>query len=69
MREPETCNIKYCGYKTPRSPDEINFEILGLENLIKKAKERISALKQSSFLANRAIDDNHENLKTYFEKE
>jgi hypothetical protein len=69
MREPENCEIKYCGFSRPTSPVEIDFEILGLENLIKRAEERISALKQTSFLARLAIDTESESLQEFFEKE
>ena len=51
MREPESCKVEYCGYLKPRSPNEVSFEILGLESAIKVAEQRISALKQSRYLA------------------
>ena len=51
MREPESCSLEYCGYSKPRSPNEVSFEILGLESLIKMAEQRISILKQSRYLA------------------
>tara|TARA_B100000131_G_scaffold286880_1_gene297130 strand:+ start:2744 stop:2953 length:210 start_codon:yes stop_codon:yes gene_type:complete len=51
MREPESCNIEYCGYSNPRSPNELDFEILGLESVIKIAEQRIAALRQSRYLA------------------
>ena len=69
MREPEMCSMKYCGYKKPRNLDEINFEILGLENLIKKVEERKTALKQSSFLAEKALEREHSALEEYFERD
>ena len=69
MREPQNCELKYCGFTKPVSPTEIDFEILGLENLIKRAEERISSLKQTSFLAGLAIDAKSENLEDIFEKE
>lgn len=50
MREPELCVVKYCGYVEPRSPDELEFEILGLESAIYEARRRIASLKQSNFL-------------------
>ncbi len=55
MKNPETCKINYCGYSKPSSPNEISFEILGLESLIKMAEQRISILKQSLFLAEAVI--------------
>jgi len=68
MRKPEKCDFIYCGYKEPRSTDEIDFEILGLTNLIKKVEERITALNQSSFLAKKAIENNVDNIDEYFEE-
>ena len=50
MREPELCVVKYCGYAEPRNPEELEFEILGLETAIFEAKKRIATLKQSNFL-------------------
>jgi hypothetical protein len=50
MREPELCVVKYCGYAEPRTPEELEFEILGLETAILDAKKRIATLQQSSFL-------------------
>ena len=46
--------------------DEIKFELLGLENLIKKAEERISMLNQSAYLAGLAINDEKKDLENYF---
>lgn len=69
MREPQNCELKYCGFSKPVSPVEIDFEVLGLENLIKRAEERISSLKQTAFLANLAIETETENLQDLFEKE
>lgn len=65
MRNPIECNISYAGFKSPRSFEELQFEILGLKNLIKKAEERISSLEQSAFLAEVAIKTNDESLKGY----
>lgn len=50
MREPDLCVVKYCGYNEPRTPEELEFEILGLETAIYEAKKKIATLKQSSFL-------------------
>ena len=41
---------------------------LGLDNLIKRAEERISMLKQSSFLANLAVNNKAEELDGYFDQ-
>ena len=69
MREPENCNIKYFGYNKPRTTEELDFEILGLENSIKKAEERISSLKQTRFLVEKAIEKKSDNLKEFFDKD
>lgn len=66
MRKPEKRTLEYCGFNSPRDFDEINFELLGLENLIKKAEERISMLKQSSFLATAALSSDSDSLNNYF---
>ena len=50
MREPENRIMQYCGYKNPTCKKEVEFEILGLKNLIQKAKEKISLLEQTKFL-------------------
>ena len=55
MREPENCAIPYCGFKNPKKDDELEFEILGLENAIRKIEERISFLKQTKYLVNLAF--------------
>lgn len=69
MREPENCIIKYFGYKNPRTNDELDFEILGLENCIKKAEQRISELKQTRFLVEKAIENKSNDLKDFFDKD
>ena len=69
MREPKERALRYCGFDSPRDFEEIQFEMLGLENLIKRAEERISMLKQSSFLANLAIERQSDNLDNYFNEE
>ena len=61
MREPEKCHVEYCGYKDPRSPEELEFEILGLDTAINEAKKRMSMLKQSSFLVKLAIESGNDN--------
>tara|TARA_Y100000034_G_C6654907_1_gene286825 strand:- start:322 stop:540 length:219 start_codon:yes stop_codon:yes gene_type:complete len=67
MRNPDKCKVEYCGFKSPRSFQEVQFEILGLKNLIKKAEERMSMLEQSSFLAELAAKENYEDLDAFFE--
>ncbi len=69
MREPDECSISYCGFNAPRTFEEIQFELLGLANLIKRAEERISLLEQSSFLANLAVNDKSKTLEDYFTKD
>lgn len=56
MREPESCQIDYCGYANPRSPDEIEFEILGLEVAMNEMKKRIAILRQSSYLVKMKLE-------------
>lgn len=69
MRKPENCTIPYCGFKEPKSSEEIDFEILGLDNLIEKAKERISVLKQSKYLVELAVSSKVENLEDLFKND
>ena len=64
MRKPEKCVIEYYGYKTPKTPDELEMEVLGLHNLIKSAEAKISSLVQSRFYAEAMLrseppDDSH----------
>jgi len=58
--QPETCKINYLGFSKPKTPKEIEFEILGLKNLIAKANERISSLEQAVKLAEISIENNQE---------
>ena len=69
MREPENCSVKYFGYNNPRTNEELDFEILGLESCIKKAEQRISELKQTRFLVEKAIKNKSDNLKDFFDKD
>jgi len=57
MRDPDLCEIKYCGYKSPQTPNELEFEILGLETAIYEAKKRMSTLRQSSYLVKVTIEE------------
>ena len=66
MREPERRNLEYCGFANPQNFHEIEFELLGLKHLIKRAEERISMLEQSSFLANLAVNNESQSLDNYF---
>ena len=69
MRIPDKCVIEYLGFGSPRSFKEVQFEILGLKNLIKKAEERISSLEQSSFLAESALDSDSKSLEEYLNEQ
>lgn len=69
MRNPENCNIPYCGFKDPKSSEEIDFEILGLDTLIHKAQERISMLKQSKYLVDLAVLNKIEKLEDLFKND
>lgn len=44
-------NIEYLGIEEPKTPVEIEFEILGLETVIAEATQKISQLKQGIVLA------------------
>lgn len=57
--KPETCKIDYLGISQPKTPNELKLEIAGLENLIAKANERITALKQSLLLAEIIIQESN----------
>jgi len=56
MRDPEEINLTYHGYRNPESPDELDFELLGLECLIATAQKRIFELKQGKLLAKKVIE-------------
>ncbi len=60
---PETCKIDYLGISQPKTPNELKFEISGLENLIAKANEKITALKQSLLLAEIIIEESGQEKK------
>ena len=66
MREPENCSINYIGYKKPQSKEEAEFEVLGLKNLIKKAKEKISKIKQTTYLVSKAEELGLNSLEELF---
>ncbi len=61
MRNPDNCYIEYCGYKEPRTPKELDFELVGLEIAIKEAEKRIKLLKQTALLVNMAIEEKKKN--------
>jgi hypothetical protein len=58
LRDPELCVVKYCGYTEPKTPEELEFEILGLETAIYEAKKKIATLRQSSFLVKVKLSEN-----------
>ena len=66
MREPVVCEEKYLGYETPLNQEELQFQILGLENLIKKAEEKIARLKQTKYLVSIAHQKGFDNLQEFF---
>ena len=66
MREPAVCVEQYLGYETPANPDELEFQILGLKNLIKRAEEKISRLEQTKFLVESAHKNGFKNLEGFF---
>jgi len=66
MKEPDTCVVEYCGFKDPKTPEELAFEILGLETAIYEAKKRIATLKQSGYLVQtilRELSNDNSNSK------
>jgi hypothetical protein len=68
LRDPDVCAVKYCGYTEPRTPEELEFEILGLETAIFEAKKRIATLKQTNFLVKEKLREN-ENDNSNCQKE
>lgn len=56
-------NIEYLGFEEPKTPTEIQFQILGLETVIAEAQKKISELKQgmalAKVIAERERNDNH----------
>lgn len=63
MKYPESCKIDYLGFSEPKTPNELRLEIAGLENLVAKANERITALKQSLLLAEIIIQESDQEKK------
>lgn len=61
MRNPESCQIEYCGYKEPRTSNELIFEILGLKTAIMECKKRIAILEQSSHLVKITLEEASDN--------
>ena len=47
----KTKGIEYLGIEVPKTPDEVNFEILGLRTAIEKANLKIHELEQAIILA------------------
>jgi len=69
MREPENCKVNYVGYSSPRTKEELEFEIMGLKNLIDKANEKISRLKQTMYIVEKAKEAGAERLDELFVEE
>ena len=63
MKKPETCSLDYLGYQSPETPEELKFELAGLEHLVSKANERICSLKQSLILAEMIISNKEKEEK------
>ncbi len=63
MKHPESCKINYLGFNEPKTPNELKLEIAGLENLVAKANERITALRQSLLLAEIIIEESGQEKK------
>ncbi len=66
MREPENCQMSYVGYSSPRTKEELEFEIMGLKNLIDKANEKISRLKQTAYIVSEAEKSGAKELNDLF---
>lgn len=64
MKKIETCSIEYCGYKNPKTPEELDFEILGLKTAIYELKKRIATLEQSKKLVEMSIKENYDNYNS-----
>lgn len=64
MKQPDKQYLEYFGLKTPNSPIEIEFEILGLESAIAKAQHRIAELKQGLALAKLIIESSKDDSNT-----
>ena len=54
--KPVTLRLEYLGIVRPQSPNEIEFEILGLESAITEAQHKIAQLKQGLALAKLVIE-------------
>ena len=63
MKYPESCKTDYLAFSEPKTPNELRLEIAGLENLVAKANERITALKQSLLLAEIIIQESDQEKK------
>jgi hypothetical protein len=57
MRKVEEASVRYIGYLSPETKDEIEFEILGLELAIACANQRISLLRQGLKIAEMKEND------------
>lgn len=68
MKTPEKCIIEYCGYNSPESPDELEFEFLGLQSAINEINRRIGLLKQTALLVQITIKEQNDNSDSEKEK-
>ena len=60
MNDPDICHIEYCGFKQPKTPEELEFEILGLKTAIREAQKRIATLEQSAYLVQATIKEQND---------
>lgn len=61
MNKVKNLKIEYLGVENPKTPTEIEFEILGLESAITEAQNKIAQLKQGMVLAKLIIEENNDN--------
>ena len=68
MRQVETVRIEYVGLKEPKTPEEVELELLGLETAIAGAHQRIAMLKQGLHLSTMMDEDVRDALEQTDEK-
>jgi hypothetical protein len=66
MRKFTEQTVKYLGYSKPMSKQEIEFEILSIENLIRKLQFRTSELKKNMYIADLATAKGATNMEELF---
>lgn len=69
IRKPSNRTISYSGFTNPQSPEELQYEILGLSHAISMAQERIAKLKQIDHLVKLASDCGASDIGDLFEHE